>query len=59
MFKAARCTRITEDFSEIMKRVAITGAGGSIGSSLTRAIISMGATVCAIDNSEDALFRLG
>ena len=41
-----------------MKRVLITGAAGSVGTALTRDLLSEGVIVCALDNSEDALFNL-
>lgn len=40
------------------KRVLITGAAGTIGSALVKRFISIGSTVCALDNNEDGLFRL-
>lgn len=39
-------------------RVLVTGACGSIGSSLTNHLINLGHTVCAFDQSEDGLFHL-
>ena len=43
-----------------MKRILITGAAGSIGSALTYDLLKNdnGAIVCALDSSEDGLFRL-
>lgn len=42
-----------------MSRILITGAAGSIGSSLTLRLLSTtDHTVCAFDNSEDGLFKL-
>ncbi len=41
-----------------MKRYLITGAGGSVGGALTLAILKKGNIVCALDNSEDGLFKL-
>ena len=41
-----------------MKRYLITGAGGSVGSALTLSLLKNGDIVCALDNSEDALFKL-
>lgn len=40
------------------KRVLITGAAGTIGSSLVHRFLSFGAIVCAFDNNEDSLFKL-
>jgi UDP-N-acetylglucosamine 4,6-dehydratase/5-epimerase len=39
-------------------RIAITGACGSIGKSLTKRLLHEGHTVCAFDNNEDGLFKL-
>lgn len=39
-------------------RVLITGACGSIGSSLVERILSLGCIVCAFDQNEDGLFHL-
>jgi UDP-N-acetylglucosamine 4,6-dehydratase len=39
-------------------RILITGAGGSVGSALVRFFALQGHTVCAFDNSENALFRI-
>ena len=43
-----------------MKRILITGAAGSIGSALTYDLLQNknGGIVCALDSSEDGLFRL-
>ena len=41
-----------------MKRVLVTGAGGSIGSALVKRLLADGHVVCAFDNNEDALFHL-
>ena len=41
-----------------MRRYLITGAGGSVGRALTLALLKKGHIVCALDNSEDALFKL-
>lgn len=41
------------------KRAAVTGAAGSIGSAVVAFLLENGATVCALDNSEDGLFQLG
>jgi UDP-N-acetylglucosamine 4,6-dehydratase/5-epimerase len=40
------------------KRVLVTGACGSIGSSLVLKLLLSGSIVCAFDNSEDGLFKL-
>ncbi len=41
------------------RRVVITGAGGSVGSELSRQVASCGpATLCLFDHSEYALFRI-
>ena len=40
------------------KRVVVTGVIGSIGSAVTAYLLENGATVCALDNSEDGLFQL-
>ena len=39
------------------KRVVVTGAAGSIGSAVTAYLLENGATVCALDNSEDDYFN--
>ena len=39
-------------------RVLVTGGAGTVGSALTRHLLSLGATVCALDHDEDGLFRL-
>lgn len=39
-------------------RILVTGAAGSVGSSLVRFFANNNHTVCALDNSEDGLFRL-
>ncbi|WP_166668773.1 SDR family NAD(P)-dependent oxidoreductase [Thiohalophilus thiocyanatoxydans] len=39
-------------------RIVVTGACGSVGSELVRRLLSLGHTVCALDQSEDGLFRL-
>ena len=39
-------------------RVLITGACGSIGSSLLERMLSLGCIVCAFDQNEDGLFHL-
>jgi UDP-N-acetylglucosamine 4,6-dehydratase/5-epimerase len=39
-------------------RVLVTGACGSIGSSLVDKLLSLGCTVCAFDHNEDGLFHL-
>jgi UDP-N-acetylglucosamine 4,6-dehydratase/5-epimerase len=39
-------------------RVLITGACGSIGSSLVERMLSLGCVVCAFDQNEDGLFHL-
>jgi FlaA1/EpsC-like NDP-sugar epimerase len=41
-----------------MNRILITGACGSIGSALTKKLLSEDKIVCALDNSEDGLFKL-
>ena len=40
------------------KRILVTGACGSIGSALVERLLDEGAIVCALDQSEDGLFRL-
>jgi FlaA1/EpsC-like NDP-sugar epimerase len=40
------------------KRVLVTGACGSIGSALVERLLLGGYTVCALDQSEDGLFKL-
>ena len=40
------------------KRVLVTGACGSIGSALVERLLLGGTTVCALDQSEDGLFKL-
>lgn len=40
-------------------RILITGACGSVGSSLGKFLLQNGHTLCLLDNSEDGLFRLG
>lgn len=39
-------------------RVLVTGGAGTVGSAITRHLLSVGATVCALDHDEDGLFRL-
>lgn len=39
-------------------RVLVTGACGSIGSSLVERLLSLGCVVCAFDQNEDGLFHL-
>lgn len=41
-----------------MKRILVTGACGSVGFALTKKLIDQGNVVCALDNNEDAIFRL-
>ncbi len=40
------------------KRILITGACGSIGSALLERLLQSDATICALDQSEDGLFKL-
>ena len=40
------------------KMVMITGAGGGVGSALTRLLVSKGAKVAAIDAAQPALDKL-
>ena len=40
------------------KRVLVTGACGSIGSSLVEKMLLQGCVVCAFDQNEDGLFQL-
>ena len=40
------------------KRFLITGACGTIGSEILKNLLSMDATVCAFDISENGLFNL-
>ena len=42
-----------------MNRILITGAAGTVGSELAKRLLSNGNVVCCLDNSEDALFKLG
>lgn len=42
-----------------MNRILITGAAGTVGSELAKRLLSKGNVVCCLDNSEDALFKLG
>lgn len=39
-------------------RILVTGACGSVGSTLVKRLLDDGHTVCAFDNSEDGLFQL-
>ncbi len=41
-----------------MKKILITGAGGTVGLSLSKFLLSQGNEICAIDRSEDALAKL-
>mgnify|MGYP001311644840 FL=1 len=41
-----------------MERILVTGAAGTVGSELTKRLLSQGKLVCSLDNSEDALFKL-
>ena len=49
------------DLGKMMKpfeRYLVTGAAGSVGSSLIERLLGCGKTVCAFDNSEDGMFQL-
>tara|TARA_Y100000817_G_C16862198_1_gene546287 strand:+ start:3572 stop:4597 length:1026 start_codon:yes stop_codon:yes gene_type:complete len=44
--------------SKDKSRILVTGACGSIGSSIVERLLSKGHTVCAFDQNEDGLFKL-